>query len=691
MKLRPGSAIAHLRLRLGSIHRALASAVVRREAAASRLARPDLSPFCVSGEQVRCLLDELGTLDDYSGPAVLTPEEDDLEDQLRNSGEALPLDRLTETLDLTAFEQDALLICAAPELDRSYERIFAFILDDLNRRFPCADLLASLTASSAEQCVLHRHALALHGKLRRYELLAPIGDAVIEARQEFRLGPGLFEYLTGGGPDMSLLCRDRGEVPIPRDVSRPAQIDAHQFDHFCDLLRSGALRTIGIWGPRRNGGADLVLSLASALNRPLRRLIVPEADAAHSVRSQIRTGSALDAVLWLDSDPLAAEVLAASPVPIFITSEQRWPSVKALMSGSYAEIELADPSFESREELWLRAVPELDRREAQSLASRYSLAASEVESVSQLARIRAKLLGNGIPEPVNRHVASACSIVTRRSSCRFATPIIPRRTAADLVLSEPLHRQILEVAKFFELRPRVDEDWGFGRMAGTAGLKVLFTGDPGTGKTLSAEVIAGTLGLPLYKVDLARIVSKWVGETERNLDDTFAEAEQSNSVLFFDEAEALFGKRGEVQNGTDRYANLEVSYLLQRLETSSGLVILASNVKDQIDQAFIRRFQVVVHFPRPALPERSRMWRIAFPASAPMADLDIPALARLDMTGAAIMNAARTAAMLAADSDSPSITMGHVIHAAARQYRREARVLTPADLGSYGSLLQGTP
>jgi SpoVK/Ycf46/Vps4 family AAA+-type ATPase len=248
----------------------------------------------------------------------------------------------------------------------------------------------------------------------------------------------------------------------------------------------------------------------------------------------------------------------------------------------------------------------------------------------------------------------------------------------------------VEVAKFFRLRSRVDEEWGFGRMVNGTGLRALFTGDPGTGKTLSAEVIAGLLGLPLYKVDLARIVSKWVGETEKNLESAFCEAEESHSVLFFDEAEALFGKRAEVQHGTDRYANLEVSFLLQRIETSRGLVILASNVVDQIDPAFIRRFQVVVHFSRPGLPERRRIWQLAFPSAAPLdPELDLDALARLDMTGAAIVSAARTAALLVADSGASTISMAHVIHAVARQFRREARILTPADLGPYGVLLQG--
>jgi SpoVK/Ycf46/Vps4 family AAA+-type ATPase len=203
-------------------------------------------------------------------------------------------------------------------------------------------------------------------------------------------------------------------------------------------------------------------------------------------------------------------------------------------------------------------------------------------------------------------------------------------------------------------------------------------------------VIASLLGLVLYKVDLARVVSKWVGETEKNLEAAFREVEESHAVLFFDEADALFGKRAEVQHGTDRYANLEVSYLLQRLENSRGLVILASNVKDQIDPAFIRRFQVVMHFPRPGLPERRRLWQLAVPKSAPVAaELDLEALARLEMTGAAIVTSARTAALLAADAGSQAITMAHMVRATARQFRREARLLTPSELGPYGVLLQG--
>jgi SpoVK/Ycf46/Vps4 family AAA+-type ATPase len=224
---------------------------------------------------------------------------------------------------------------------------------------------------------------------------------------------------------------------------------------------------------------------------------------------------------------------------------------------------------------------------------------------------------------------------------------------------------------------------------GRGGIKALFAGDSGTGKTLAAEVVAGELGMPLLKIDLAQVVSKWVGETEKNLEAVFSEAEDSHGVLFFDEADALFGKRGEVQHGIDRYANLEVSYLLQRIEDYAGLVILASNLKDNIDGAFTRRFQVIIKFPRPLAAERRRIWEVAFPRHAALEDgVDFDVLARLDLTGAGIAGIARTAALLAAAQDCAVIGKAHIVTAIVRQYQLEARVLSAADLGPYASLMQ---
>ena len=208
------------------------------------------------------------------------------------------------------------------------------------------------------------------------------------------------------------------------------------------------------------------------------------------------------------------------------------------------------------------------------------------------------------PSPDDPLVVASAAL-ERQKVTPFTTLIVPKRGRNDLILPEPLKTHVLEIAAFHKVWPAVCGPWGFGRMmTGPGGIKALFTGDSGTGKTLAAEVIAKELGRPLLKLDLSRIVSKWVGETEKHLDAVFLEAEDRESVLCLDEADSLLGKRGEIRQGTDRYANLEVSYLLQRLEEHPGLVVMASNHKENIDPAFMRRFQTILHFPRPGLVKR---------------------------------------------------------------------------------------
>lgn len=706
-------ATAHLILRLQPINRALRAAVEAQKIAAARLVRPDVSALCLTDEHVQLLLDQIEV--NQSGtalagvPAELTAEERQAEADLcaQASGfpGGLPLERLLLEIQLTPFELEALLFCAAPEVDRSYERVFGFILDDLNRRFPCLELLSTITSSSWEEIIERRPALGPCGRLRRCGLLQSIGDPPTQMRQEFNLGPGVFDFLTGAETDLPRLWRDLNEVTLAPETPPPPQVSECEFAHLCDAIAQGAVSSVGLWGPRQNGAQELAKAICAGLRRPLRRLSTrdldrPGIDPVAALLNQFRMASSLRALLWLETDALLdpgrerthqllADLVADAPVPVLLTGEHPWRPLSLLHSGKFMEFELGEADHPARAKAWSRVFPDFANEEIDDLASRFSLCSADIRSVSDLAHMHARIAGNGTPEPVHQHLQAACAVVTRRSSGHFSTIVQSRRGPDDLILPERLHRQVLEVATFFRLRNRVDSEWGFGRLLAGRGLKALFTGEPGTGKTLAAEVIAGLLGLPLSRVDLARVVSKWVGETEKNLECAFREAEESHAVLFFDEAEALFGRRAEVQHGTDRYANLEVSYLLQRLENSQGLVILASNVKDQIDPAFTRRFQVALHFPKPGFEERLRIWKLAFPSSAPRdPDLDFEALAQLDMTGAAIVTAARTAAMLAADSKAPTIAMAHVIHAAARQYRREARVLTPVELGPYGALLQ---
>ena len=237
------------------------------------------------------------------------------------------------------------------------------------------------------------------------------------------------------------------------------------------------------------------------------------------------------------------------------------------------------------------------------------------------------------------------------------------------------------ISAYLRHRDRVLADWGYERtVARTQGLKVLFAGESGTGKTMAAQVLAAELGMELFRVDLATVVSKYIGETEKNLERIFTAADGSNAILFFDEADALFGKRSEVGDSHDRYANIEVAYLLQRMELYPGAVILATNFKRNIDDAFIRRLDFVIDFPFPEADDRRRIWRLLLPEEAPVAeDVDLGFLAtQFKLSGGAIRNCSLAAAFQAADEDA-EIEMRHLVRAVAQEYGKQGRLTLEAD------------
>lgn len=703
-------ALEHLLLRLRPLNRALRYAVNAQSELAAQLVRPDVAPLCVTEDQVNKIL---GRLDrqlmnpETDGPtlelnAQELEEEVELRELAESAGVRLPFDYLNEELALTSFEQEAILICAAVEIDRGYERIYAYILDDLNRRFPCVDLLCGLTAGSIGEQLARRQALSRYGRLRGTGILKPSGDAATESRQEFRLAPEMIDFVAGMIETIDGLFIDRADVPTRGDVA--PVFGSQTIRRFGNLIRAGQIDTVGVWGASDTGHEDYVLALAGAAGRRVRRLLVSDLEQQlgalpERLREILHATSVHDAILWVNTNDFAqpeqermraalAQELCDASCPVVLTGLHSWRPTRMLEQRNYVEFDLPPLSYEQRQSLWLHALPELQKPDVASFAARFHLNSEEVRAVARVARTQAWAHGNGHPAAVSQQLDYACATVTRKSNSHFASLIQPRRGPDDLILTPDLHRQVMEIAKFVRVGPLVDETWGFGHLsAGGSGVKVLMTGESGTGKTLAAEVIAHTLSLHMLKIDLSRVVSKWVGESERNLELVFREAEETNSVLVFDECESLFGRRGEIQSGTDRYSNLEVGYLLQRLESFCGLAILTSNLKDQIDSAFTRRFQVVLHFPLPAVAERRRIWQLAFPSLAPVGGVDLEVLQSLDLSGAGIVASARIAALLAADERSECIGMSHVVKAVARQYQREARLLSATQLGRYATLL----
>jgi hypothetical protein len=319
----------------------------------------------------------------------------------------------------------------------------------------------------------------------------------------------------------------------------------------------------------------------------------------------------------------------------------------------------------------------------EALVSQFNLNAATIQSVSQSVSQSVRQSVHHSPDAIAPLLWDTCRIQSRSRMADLAQRISPSATWQDLVLP-PSEQQILEeITAQVRHRAKVYDTWEFaGRSPNGLGITALFAGASGTGKTLAAEVLAQELRLDLYRIDLSQTVSKYIGDTEKNLRRMFDAAEMGGAILLFDEADALFGKRSEVKDAHDRYANIEVSYLLQRMEAYRGLAILTTNLKQAIDTAFLRRLRFVVQFPFPDWAQRLEIWRRILPENLPTQDLDFQKLAQLNIAGGHIRNIALNAAFLAADADTP-MQMVHLLRAAQREYAKLEKPLTDVEIGGW--------
>jgi hypothetical protein len=344
-------------------------------------------------------------------------------------------------------------------------------------------------------------------------------------------------------------------------------------------------------------------------------------------------------------------------------------------------LDVQRPTAAEQHALWTEALGPLAARvngQLEVVVAQFDLSAAAIRTAA------AQVGGDRGAEPAERlgeRIWNACRRQARPRLDDLAQRIPPAAGWRDLVLPESCMLVLHEVVAHVRQRTRVYDTWGFSRKGARGlGITALFSGGSGTGKTMAAEVLANELRLDLYRIDLSAVVSKYIGETEKNLRRVFDAAEQGAAILFFDEADALFGKRSEVRDSHDRYANIEVSYLLQRMEAYRGLAILATNLKSGLDTAFLRRIRFVVQFPFPDASQRAEIWRHIFPADTPVVDLDTEQLARLNVAGGSIRNIAVNAAFLAAEAGEP-VRMAHLLRAARGEYAKLEKPLTAAELG----------
>ena len=454
---------------------------------------------------------------------------------------------------------------------------------------------------------------------------------------------------------------------------------------------------VALYGPDAAAQRATAHLIADAVDRPL--LVVDVKSAGSQTGSLrellslvLRDAVLLDAVPFLMGwdialddgapDPAVLRSVCEFPGVASVAGEKAWRARGFDRERPVLWAEFAKPSYQQRKALWgwfIGRTEACDLSDFSDLAGQFTLTAEQIRDA--VATAGDGSASRGEASDLDDFYAGA-RLHSNPNLARLAKKVTPRYGWTDIILPRDQLSILGEIVTTVRERPKVLEEWGVGqKLAASDGITLLFGGPPGTGKTLAAQVIAAELKLDLYSIDLSTVVSKYIGETEKNLERIFGEAQDSNAILFFDEADALFGKRSEVRDAHDRYANIEVSYLLQRMEAYDGVTILATNLRANLDEAFVRRLQFIVDFPFPEEDDRLRIWQTLFPPRVPrVADLDFALLARrFKLAGGNIRNIIVNAAFLAAADNAP-VAMTHLLHGTRRELQKMGRLVDDTDM-----------
>lgn len=587
------------------------------------------------------------------------------------------LRRLAGRFGLSPFERQLLLLCAGVEIDPA--------LQAACRQRAGTAAMPSFALALATLAEPHWSALAPDAPLRRWRLIEVAeGGELLQAR--LAIDERLLHHLMGLDP------LDERLQPHLRPVAAPAWLPPSrraQAGRLAPMLADALTAPcIQIAGHELEDGLALAAASAAAAGLHLLRLQLadlPEPVAERRSLARLWRREALLApralaVLALDAQGPRASMLATLADdlggPLFLLADG---PVQAL--GACERLQVALPPLPAAEQRWMwqraatawPAAGALDSTFDQ-LSQQFRLGAGQVQRAGQQAR---QLAAGGLPPA--QALWQAARSAARPQLGALAQTLTPQVGWDDLVLPPREAAALRAIGAHLRQRHRVYEEWGFAdRQSRGLGITALFSGPSGTGKTLAAEVLAHEQGLDLVRIDLSAVVSKYIGETEKNLRSVFDAAEQGGAVLLFDEADALFGKRSEVRDSHDRYANIEVGYLLQRMEAYRGLAILTTNLRSALDASFMRRIRFVVEFPFPAAAERARIWRRSLPPRMPVGRVDCERLARLNVAGGHIRSIALHAAVLAADAGEP-LGMQHLLAATRTEYAKLERPLNAVE------------
>ena len=622
------------------------------------------------------------------------------------------LKHLCSLFDLSPFEEDVLLLCVGMELDATFAPLFAAIHGNEQRAYPTFSLALGILPEP------NWNILANDAPLRQWQLIE-IGNGRSLTSSPLRIDERILVWLTGGHHLNDELMGRAKPFRLPLSGSHTL-VNSHQSlveqmtnTWFYAQQRQFTLPILQLCGGEESDRRTIAYNTCQHLGVKLHRMGISTLPHNHTdlynlARRWHREALLSNSALLLEWDEqgaspqtialIATQFMADVPTPLLLSTQTRQLlGQQSLGQRNIVTVDVALPTTQEQMELWettLDIDPAQLNGQLTRLVGQFNLNASMIQSayMGSLGGTLGQLnpLSN---QPTDRpeHIFSdpqqfesqlwhACRLQSRHRMDNYAQRIESIATWDDLILHKLQKDTLRDIAAHLRQRIKVYQEWGFAAKSQRGlGITALFSGISGTGKTLAAEVLAQELKLDLYKIDLSAIISKYIGETEKNLSKVFDAAETGGAVLLFDEADALFGKRNEVKDSHDRYANIEVSYLLQRMESYRGLAILTTNLPDAIDRAFLRRIRFIVQFPFPDATQREEIWRRMFPSQTPTEELSFKKLARLNVAGGNIRNIALNAAFLAADQDE-AIRMTHLLEATQREYSKLERPLPDAEI-----------
>jgi ATPase family associated with various cellular activities (AAA) len=595
------------------------------------------------------------------------------------------LDRICKLFGLSDFERDILLLCACMEFSGDFASLCAVAQGDPQRAYPTLSL--ALTALREA----HWDAIAPHAPLRRWRLI-DVAEGRALTLSPLRIDERILHYLVGTDYTderlMGLVEPFSDSGNLVRSHQQLAEQIAAVWSQSSSTSKLPAIHLCGIEQTSKRAIAGMACKMLGASLNIMPVSVIPSApnELENFICLWEREAILTTSALLLDCNKIdISDVVRSTAIErlierlngfLFITSRERMQVQQRLV----ITFDVDKPNIEEQSELWQNTLTEVAPQlngEVKKLIGQFHLSPTTIraacaEAVGQLNQPQEKELGEILWD--------ACRMQARPHLDELAQRIIPSASWEDLVIPPATEQILREISAHVRQKYTVYQSWGFAaKNSRGLGISALFAGASGTGKTLAAEVLAQELRLDLYRIDLSSVISKYIGETEKNLRRVFDAAEEGGTILLFDEADALFGKRSDVKDSHDRYANIEVSYLLQRMECYPGLAILTTNLKTSIDKAFLRRIRFAVQFPFPDTTQRAEIWRRVFPKHTPTEGLDASKLATLSVAGGNIRNIALNAAFLAADTGE-SLQMKHVLRAARTEYSKLEKSLTDSEI-----------